>query len=74
LAARTKHAVLTGVPDEAPIRVLWRDRHGEHAMTRQVGELRRLILAIVPGQRIGYVTDLRYTNAMCESSIGTLEA
>ena len=58
-----KHAVLTGAPEETPIRVLWRDRHGEHAMTRQVGELRHLILAIVPGRRIGYVTDLRYTES-----------
>ena len=63
-----KHAVLTGAPDEAPIQMLWRDRYGEHAMTRQVGELRHLILAVVPGPRIGYVTDLRYT----ESNIETL--
>jgi ribonuclease Z len=62
-----KHAVLTGAPDEAPIQVRWRDRHGEHAMTRQVGELRHLILDIVPGQRIGYVTDLRYTEPNVET-------
>ena len=63
-----KHAVLTGAPDEAPIQVRWLDRHGEHAMTRQVGELRHLIVDIVPGQRIGYVTDLRHT----ESNVETL--
>lgn len=62
-----KHAVLTGAPDETPIQVRWLDRHGEHAMTRQVGELRHLIVDIVPGQRIGYVTDLRYTEANVES-------
>jgi ribonuclease Z len=62
-----KHAVLTGAPDETPIQVQWRDRHGEHAMTRQVGELRHLILDIVPGRRIGYVTDLRYTEANVET-------
>ena len=56
-----KQAVLTGAPDETPILVQWRDRHGEHAMTRQVSELSQLILDVVPGQRIGYVTDLRYT-------------
>ena len=61
-----KHAVLTGAPDDAPIRVLWRDRDGEHAMIQQVGELRHLILAVVPGQRIGYVTDLRYTESNVE--------
>ena len=62
-----KHAVLTGAPDETPIQVQWRDRHGEHAMTRQVGELRHLILDIVPGRRIGYVTDLRYTEPNVET-------
>ncbi|RDJ98790.1 ribonuclease Z [Paraburkholderia lacunae] len=62
-----KHAVLTGAPDEATIQVQWRDRHGEHAMTRQVGELRHLIVDIVPGQRIGYVTDLRYTEPNAET-------
>lgn len=56
-----KHAVLTGAAATTPIEVRWRDRHGEHAMTRQVGELRHLVLDVVPGRRIGYVTDLRYT-------------
>ena len=63
-----KHAVLTGAPATTPIAVQWRDRYGEHAMTRTVGELRNLILDVVPGQRIGYVTDLRYT----ESNVDTL--
>jgi ribonuclease Z len=58
-----KHAVLTGAPDTTPIRVEWRDRDGDHAMTRTTRELRHLILDIVPGRRIGYATDLRYTEA-----------
>ena len=58
-----KHAVLTGAPDATPIRVEWRDRDGDHAMTRTASELRHLILDIVPGRRIGYATDLRYTEA-----------
>ena len=58
-----KHAVLTGAPDPTPIAVQWRDREGDHAMTRSVGELRHLILDVAPGQRIGYATDLRYTDA-----------
>jgi ribonuclease Z len=58
-----KRAVLTGAPGEMPIRVQWRDRCGEHAVTRPVSELRHLVLGVVPGQRIGYVTDLRYTEA-----------
>ena len=65
-----KRAVLTGAPDATPIRVEWRDREGEHAMTSTAGELRPLILDIVPGRRIGYVTDLRYT----EANVRTLAA
>jgi ribonuclease Z len=63
-----KHAVLTGAPGETPIRVRWRDRQGEHAVTRQVSELHHLILDVVAGQRVGYVTDLRYT----EQNVQTL--
>jgi ribonuclease Z len=58
-----KRAVLTGGPDTTPIELRWRDREGDHAMTRTVGELRHLILDVVPGQRIGYATDLRYSEA-----------
>ena len=58
-----KHAVLTGAPGSTPIEVAWRDREGDHAMTRRVDELRHLILDVVRGQRIGYATDLRYTEA-----------
>jgi len=58
-----KHAVLTGAPDATPIQVLWRDAAGAHAVTRSVSELSEVILDVVPGQRIGYVTDLRYTDA-----------
>ncbi|HWD15446.1 MAG TPA: MBL fold metallo-hydrolase, partial [Casimicrobiaceae bacterium] len=58
-----KHAVLSGVPDSTPIEVAWRDRNGDHAMTRSVGELRHLILDVGEGQKIGYATDLRHTEA-----------
>lgn len=62
-----KHAVLTGAPDDTSIQVRWRDRQGEHAMERQLAELRHLVLDVVPGRRIGYVTDLRYTDANIET-------
>jgi ribonuclease Z len=58
-----KRAALSGAPDTTPIDVRWRDRRGDHAMTRTVGELSHLILDVAPGQRIGYATDLRYTDA-----------
>lgn len=57
-----KHAVLTGAPVDTPIPVQWRDSGGDHAVTRTVGELSRLILDAEPGQRIGYATDLRDTS------------
>ena len=58
-----KHAALTGIPDDTPLRVAWRDRDGEHVTMRTIGALQHLILDVVPGQRVGYVTDLRYTDA-----------
>ena len=58
-----KHAVLTGARADEPIAVRWRDRLGEHATVRQVGELAHLVLGVAPGRRIGYVTDLRYSEA-----------
>jgi ribonuclease Z len=58
-----KHAVLTGAPDATPIEVRWRDKSGEHSVTRHIGELRDVILDAAPGRRVGYVTDLRYTAA-----------
>jgi ribonuclease Z len=65
-----KLAVFAGVPAATPIDVRWRDRVGEHAMTRSVGELRDVILDVAPGQRIGYATDLCFT----EANMQTLEA
>jgi len=58
-----KHAVLAGAPDATPIELRWRDRDGDHAMIRTVGELSHLILDVAPGRRVGYATDLRYTEA-----------
>jgi ribonuclease Z len=58
-----KHAVLAGAPGATPIELRWRDRDGDHAMPRTVGELSHLILDVAPGRRVGYATDLRYTQA-----------
>src|SRR5215471_788603 len=59
---KLKHAVLAGAPEDTPIRMQWRDRLGIHDETRRVGELHPLILDVVPGRSVGYVTDLRYTD------------
>jgi ribonuclease Z len=56
-----KQAVLADAPPSTPIRLQWRDRLGEHEMTRTVGELRDVILDVTSGLRVGYVTDLRFT-------------
>jgi ribonuclease Z len=58
-----KHAVLTGAPADTPIDVRWRDRDGSHAARRTLDDLRDVILDVVPGRRLGYVTDLRYDEA-----------
>jgi ribonuclease Z len=63
-------AVLSAAPADAPIHMHWRDRLGEHDMTRSVGELTGVVLDVAAGQRIGYVTDLRFT----ESNLRTLAA
>ncbi len=57
-----KRAARSGAPDHTPIEVRWRDRDGEHVVTRRLGELRPA-LEFVPGRRVGYVTDIRYTEA-----------
>lgn len=65
-----KRAVRAGAADDTPIPVHWRDRHGEHAATPMLGELRAGAFEVVPGTRIGYVTDLRYSapnvRTLCE--------
>ncbi len=58
-----KLAILSAAPATTPIRLRWRDRTGDHEMSRSVGELATIILDVAPGQRIGYVTDLRFTDA-----------
>jgi ribonuclease Z len=68
-----KLAVLSGAPGTTPIHLRWRDRHGDHQTTRQVGELSEIILDVVPGWRIGYVTDLRFTQPNLDALAQLLE-
>ena len=58
-----KEALLAGAPDDTVVHVEWRDREGEHRLRRSVAELRPLVLDAAPGRRVGYVTDLRFTEA-----------
>jgi len=61
-----KRAVLRGEPDAAPFAVRWRDREGAHERAYPLGELKREVLRIVPGQKIAYVTDVLYHEANAE--------
>jgi len=55
-----KRAVAEDLPDATPIRAWWRDRDGEHERAVPLGELKARALAVVPGQKLCYVTDIRY--------------
>ena len=56
-----KEAVLRGEPDEFQFRAWWRGESGVVERRIPLGELKREILRIVPGQKIAYVTDCAYT-------------
>lgn len=58
-----KLAIVSGAPPDQAIALRWRDRAGEHETTRSVAELSQLLLDRAPGRRIGYVTDLRFSEA-----------
>lgn len=58
-----KLALMAAAPPDTMIRLHWRDREGEHEMSRSVGELSGVFLDTAPGRRIGYATDLRFTEA-----------
>jgi len=49
--------VRAGSPDDTPIDIEWRDRGGRRETRMSVGELKREVLELTPGQRLAYVTD-----------------
>jgi ribonuclease Z len=57
-----RRALVAGAPEATPISIDWRDREGDHRLVRPLGELRPAF-ELVPGRRIGYVTDIRHTEA-----------
>ncbi len=56
-----KRAVLGDAPDELPFRVWWKEGEKITELNIPLGQLKRDILSIVPGQKISYVTDTSYT-------------
>jgi ribonuclease Z len=53
-----KRLVRAGAPDETPVRIHWRTREGSREETFPLGELKRKVLELVPGQKVCYVTDV----------------
>lgn len=62
-----KRARRSGAPPATPITLRWRDRAGTHATERTLAELAPVVLDVVPGRRIGYVTDLRHSAANADA-------
>jgi ribonuclease Z len=61
-----KRAVLRDAPDDLPIRAWWRGEDGTVERKIPLGELKKEIVRIVPGQKIAYVTDAVYTDENAE--------
>jgi ribonuclease Z len=55
-----KQAVLTGKPDETPVRIGHPGAGMDQDRYMSLGELKARVLRIVPGQKIGYITDIVY--------------
>jgi len=55
-----KAAVLADAPDDTPVRARWREGAEWRERVLPLGELRDAALRIVPGQKIAYVTDVRF--------------
>ena len=55
-----KRAAAGGAADDTPIRAWWRDRDGAHERVFPLAELKAEVLRFVPGERIGYVTDVAH--------------
>jgi len=59
-----KKSILRGDPPDSPFRVHWRDAGGAmREAVHPLGALRERLTEIVPGQKIAYVTDVRWSEA-----------
>jgi len=56
-----KRAIVRGEVDDTLFRVWWQDATGVEERFFPLGELKKMILQIVPGEKIAYVTDVAYT-------------
>jgi len=62
-----RRKVRENAPADTPIRIRWRDRGGHRERVLDLGELKRRMLQLVPGQRIVYATDLAMTEENAET-------
>jgi ribonuclease Z len=58
-----RRLVRHGADDDTPVAIRWRDAAGPRERSMTVGELKRGVLELTPGQRIAYVTDVAMTEA-----------
>lgn len=56
-----KSAIWRGDPNDRPFRVWWRSDGQVHEELLPLGTLKAEIAEIVPGQKVAYVTDVRYS-------------
>jgi ribonuclease Z len=66
-----KDAVTQQLPDDTVIHAAWNDAEGAHERALPLGELKAKALQLVPGESIGYVTDIVY-HAANESRVAAL--
>lgn len=64
-----KDAVLRGEPDDLQFRAWWRENGKVVERRMPLGELKRDILRIVPGQKIAYITDAVYSRENAEKMV-----
>lgn len=64
-----KDAVLRGMPDEAPIKVTWREPQAEKPATLPLGSLWREIMRTTSGRKIAYVVDCSFTDGNIEKIV-----
>jgi ribonuclease Z len=61
--SRLRTLVKQGAADDTPVNVHWRDRDGGHERVFALGELRKSVLTLTPGQVVCYVSDIAGTAA-----------
>ncbi len=53
-----KRSIRTGAPDEHPIRIAWSEQGKRLERILSLGDLRRDVVRVSPGQKLAYVTDV----------------